>query len=256
MEIAQGIHKVDGVFWSNVYLIEDDDLAIVDCGPAGSTGKVVSYIRELGRRPEDVRYIFITHAHPDHAGGAPSLKRLTGAQVLAHAGDTRKHKDGATTLSYMRVFGSLPIPVPFLKRIEVDHLIQDDEVIPIRSGIRVLHTPGHTPGSACFLLQREGVVFTGDTVLSDGKALFPSMLFPSSNAVDYGMSLDRLSRLALEVACGGHGRPLDDGVAQELAKMMLRYPNSGLWDRIRTRTAIPRLRRYLAGLYRNGRHRS
>ncbi len=257
MEIVPGIHEVDGVFWSKVYLIEDEHLALIDTGPAGSTQKVLDYIRRLGRLPTDVRYIFITHAHPDHTGSAASLKKATGAQILAHPADTKTHKNGTVSLNYMGVFGSLPVPVPFLRRVEVDHLVEDGEVFPLRGSTKVLHTPGHTPGSICILIEKEGIIFTGDTVLSNGKSLGSSVFFPGSNERHYSKSLSELGGVSFQTACGGHGRPLVGRASQELAKLIKRYPHYSLWDRIASRVPIlARLSSYYRDLLLSRKNRS
>lgn len=81
---------VDGTWGGNVYLLLDDDgLALVDAALPGNAGKVLRYIRSLGRDPADLRYVVITHAHPDHTGTIPSLLRHASAKVAIHREDTR-----------------------------------------------------------------------------------------------------------------------------------------------------------------------
>ena len=62
-----------GVLWSRVYLIEGDSMALVAAGLPWHTGAILDYIRSIGRRPEDLALILMTHSHPDHAGGPAPL---------------------------------------------------------------------------------------------------------------------------------------------------------------------------------------
>ena len=101
----------------------------------------------------------MTHAHPDHIGSASSVAKKTGARVIAHRADTKRRGNGAS-LNYMGVFGSLPVPLPFFERTRVATLVDEGDVLPIAGGIRVIHTPGHTPGSVCFLEEGTGSLFS------------------------------------------------------------------------------------------------
>ena len=211
MEVLPGVHQVEGVRWSNVYLIEDEVMALVDTGPPGSAGRVARLIKALGRKPEELRYILLTHSHPDHTGSVAAIRKLTGAQVMAHSHDTRQHEAGDTSASYMGLFGSLPLPIPFLRRAPVDIMAEEEHPLPGLGGLKVIHTPGHTPGSLCFLLEDKGVLFTGDTLFSNGVRFSGSMPYPGSSMADYHSSLLKLRQLDFRVACGGHGRPLAQG---------------------------------------------
>ena len=229
MEVVPGVHKVEVVKGSNVYLIEDEEMALIDSGPAGSSQRVLNYIESIGRRPEDLRYILITHSHPDHTGGALAISKSTGAQVLAHTKDTKRHKDGLTSLNYMGIFGSLKVPLPFLNRITVAQQLEDGFTLPLLGGLRVVHTPGHTPGSACYLLVKRSVLFTGDTLLGDGIRFTRSIPYPGSNMHLLHQSLERLVHLEFEVACVGHGTPVTIGAGEQLKKLLEFYPKDPIW---------------------------
>ena len=140
MEVLPGVHSVPGIGWSPAYLIEDDSLALVDSGLPWNVGGVLNYIRLIGRNPEELKWILMTHSHPDHSGGARAIMRRTGAEIVAHAGDTKTHSNLDVSLSYMGAFTSLRLPVPFLQRAHVDRLVSDEELLPVMGGIRVIHT--------------------------------------------------------------------------------------------------------------------
>ena len=211
MEILPGIHRLPGVRWSRAYLIEAETLAMVDSGLPWNTGTVLRYIESIGRHPEELSHILMTHAHPDHTGAASRLVRRTGAKIVAHRSDARRRVGGELTLNYLRVFGALPLPVPFLERNPVAQLVEDGDLLPIAGGIRVVHTPGHTAGSVCFLEQSTRTLFSGDTIFSDGNHLSRSLPFPGYDGPSYRSSLARLTTIDFEAVCGGHGAPLLKG---------------------------------------------
>ena len=105
-----------------------------------------------------IRTILNTHAHVDHIMGNEEMKRKTGAKILIHEDDapllTR------TPRSMLVMFGARPSP-------PADQTVKDGEIIRVgESSLKVLHTPGHSPGGLC--LYAEGMVFTGDTLFVGG----------------------------------------------------------------------------------------
>ncbi len=174
----------------------------------------------------------MTHGHPDHVSGAWAIGNRTGAEVAAHAGDTRTHRGDVVSLSYKGVFGSLGLPVPFLRRTLVRNLVADGQVLPVLEGLRVVHTPGHTPGSVCYVLKDRGVVFSGDTLFSDGTRVSRSVPFPGYDGVAYRESLTRLAGLEFDVLCGGHGEPLVGGASRRLRQLLKDRPDPPTWRQI------------------------
>lgn len=132
--------------------------------PGGDPDAVGEVVEELGAR---VAAILLTHAHYDHVGAAAELRRRLAAPLWLHAGDRRLLRQANF---YRGLFhGAAPVEVP-----EVDHLLEDGAELPVDGmGLRVLHTPGHSPGSVCF--HGAGDLFTGDTLLPGrvGRTDFP-----------------------------------------------------------------------------------
>ena len=225
MEIRPGIHQIPGLRISNAYLLEDaDSLSLIDAGLPWNRGRILRYIESIGRNPRELCRILLTHSHPDHTGPLPDLCRISGASVSVHPDDTRGR--AGNERRWLHYSGQIPLPswnVPLFRRIYYDDTLQDGESLPVRGGLRVVHTPGHTPGSVCFHLETEGVLFTGDMLLSNGSDLRRPMFFPGTNFQDYRASVERLSRISFETACVGHGRPLMTGGTGRLQQMLDHY---------------------------------
>jgi glyoxylase-like metal-dependent hydrolase (beta-lactamase superfamily II) len=167
---------------TNTYLVGIDEVAVIDPGP-DDAGHIDAIIGASMR--ERVRWVLLTHTHPDHAPGTKRLVKETGAEVLAF---TKKPKDGDV------------IP---------DRVIGEGATIEgTEFGLEVLHTPGHAPDHLCFFLEEERVLFTGDTVL-DG--MF-SVINPSrgGDMAVYVETLERLEKMRLSRVCPGHGDVIDE----------------------------------------------
>ena len=136
------------------YLVGDESLktcALID--PAFETGRILAAAGGLGYR---VTHIINTHGHSDHTAGNEAIKTASGAKLLIHEVDANRlgkvvHK------TFSRILGGKGSPAP-------DVLLNDNDLIQIGDGtnLRVIHTPGHTPGSIC--LYSDGHIFTGDTL--------------------------------------------------------------------------------------------
>ena len=173
-EIVTGVYQLDGLFgtgvWgANVFLLVGDSLTLVDTGFRGRARQISKTIERLGYSLSDISNIIITHHHGDHVGSLAELKKVTQAKVIAHPADA-PYIDGrlpqpgperpAWLSGALAPLGWLWATAPAV----VDVLVKDGDELPILGGIRILHTPGHTPGSVSVLLQRRGVVIVGDVL--------------------------------------------------------------------------------------------
>lgn len=229
MEISSGIHMIPSAKWSRVYLIVDDTLTLVDSGLPLPTNGILKYIRSIGRQPDELKRILITHSHPDHVGGTLSLVRKTGAEIIAHRSETKRDSGNTLSLGYTGAFGSAPISIPLIGRTVVNMTVADGDTLSPHGGIRVIHTPGHTRGSVCFLLEESKILFTGDTIFSDGKHISRSVQFPGYDRDSYIRSLKRLSEFEFEGVFGGHGMPLLRDGSDVLRQLLHTYPDPPTW---------------------------
>ena len=262
MEIAPGVHRIENVTGSNVVLLVDEQMAVVDTGISGNGDAIVSYIRSLGRSPSDLRWILVTHFHFDHSGSSAELHELTGAQIVAHRSETEAGPDGKLLL-LKGDEGEMP---PFWYRwaqtrgtprrearvyhdTPVHETVQDGDVIPCLEGLKIIHSPGHTPGSISPLLKGPQVLFLGDSVLNNIDRLSRPLMWDRSKRRRLDASLRDLRELEASVACFGHGPPLTEHVMDsvrgltdrpyDLPTWRIALKNWGTLRRWRARTRLP-----------------
>jgi hydroxyacylglutathione hydrolase len=132
---------------------ETGEAAVID--PGGDADRIIETLTKHGLK---VKYLLHTHAHFDHVMGAREMREKTGAQICLHKGDQWLYDNLAKqcALFGMRADDTLP----------VDHYLDDEEEVKIGNlKTKVIHTPGHTPGSLCFSVEeKESVLFAGDTL--------------------------------------------------------------------------------------------
>ena len=203
LQVADGIHRVDGTRVGNAYVVEvDHGLVVVDSGIQGNATRVLRTVAQLGRRPEEVRVLVLTHWHPDHVGSAAAIKLRTGAEVAIHELDSPVAASWDLPAKGRRAM-RLIIRLLGVRPVTADRLLREGDEV---DGLRVLHVPGHTAGSIA--LVRDGVILTGDALLGDrhGHVLPPDpslALDPDAAAV----SADRIRGLSPHLVLPGHGSP-------------------------------------------------
>jgi glyoxylase-like metal-dependent hydrolase (beta-lactamase superfamily II) len=203
MQVADGIHWVDGIRFSNVYVVETGDgLLLVDTGTPWRTKRICRFIETIGRHPGELRHIVLTHCDIDHVGSAAALKARTGAAVAMHEADaavfTRAQRPRRRMVIVQAMYPLVVRPVT------PDRLLEDGDTV---GGLRVVHIPGHTDGSIA-LLRDDGVVFTGDALLSDKKGdLVPPHPKLAQDPAEARASADRILALRPRLVLTGHGAP-------------------------------------------------
>ena len=213
------IHPIQLVF-SNVYLLETrHGLVLVDAGAPGQHDRILSVLRQIGR--DDLKLIFITHAHLDHYGSAAALRHKTGAKIAIHSSDAETMAQGGTDLGQSRGLGRVTsILWPALRYIlkpepvVADLLVEDGQYLDgLGMDARILHTPGHTPGSSCLLFE-EGQAFVGDLISTTGKPHVQRNYATDWSAIPG--SLVSLAAFRPKRLYPGHGPNLDGAVISSL----------------------------------------
>lgn len=193
-EVSRGVRRIVAPNASamtgpgtNSYLIGEPTWAVVDPGP--DDPRHFEALRALAPQP---RWIFVTHTHRDHSPLAMRLAAATGATLVGRRGPPDGRQDEA-----------------FRPDVEPQRDQRFDEAAT-GLALRAIDTPGHASNHVCYLLEDDGLLFSGDHIL-DG--MTPVILAPDGDMQHYLEALRRLRELPLTAIAPGHGRVLREPVA-------------------------------------------
>lgn len=220
----------------NCYLIAEDPLTLIDTGPKTKEASEAlrDGLRRAGVRVSDIKRIILTHAHEDHCGLARSLRdEAKDADVLVHGWETG-HKAGRLEyeehrhlliragvpddeiIAMRRMYEGVRAYADALEDHEHSELHDGEEILFATGSLRVVHTPGHTPGSCSFIREADRTIIAGDCVLkriTPNPILSPDPIDPSKrfhSLAEYMVSLARIRALSPTLVHGGHGDSITD----------------------------------------------
>jgi len=232
-QIASGVYSMKQNKGGHVHaflLDNGTDLTLIDTLFDTDARQILERIESIGRTIEDLKHIVLTHGHRSHLGGLATLARLSGANVYSHeweadiiAGERPAQPVTIVPMRplsiYWRVYylqfgaalgrGKHP-PCPVLSTLE-----DGDMVGPVR----VLHTPGHTPGHLGFWWPERRILFAGDAIATYPvfEAGWPAF---NLNPTQQRISIRRMADLEAEVLAVGHGDPITGGAAERLRSLV------------------------------------
>lgn len=218
MTTTDRVHTIESLGIGRAYIYQEEDrLTLIDTGLAGSAKRIFDVVGKIGRKPQDVKQIFVTHHHNDHTGSLADIVEQSGAQVLAHKieapvirGEQPPHPPAMSTLRKMLrpVLSNATKPGAAAS---VDRELEDGDELDLGGGAIVLHVPGHTMGSAALFIPKHKMLFAGDAAVSTmglGPPSGPFGLFNEDRAAAV-QSFKKLAALEFDVAFFGHGKPMD-----------------------------------------------
>ncbi|MGD0612802.1 MAG: MBL fold metallo-hydrolase [Anaerolineales bacterium] len=211
MEIIPNVHLIPGITANPYLLIDVDGLTLIDTGIPGSSRKILRYMADLGYKPGDLKRILITHADMDHVGGLAALKTISGARVYAHAIEAEAMAAGRPSRplkprnTFMKVVFTLTSRLFRIRPFLVDERLADGQILPILGGLRVVETPGHTPGHISFYAPSAGILFVGDSLVSEATGLRGSRGATNWDLEKANEAVRRQAALGARIVCPGHG---------------------------------------------------
>jgi glyoxylase-like metal-dependent hydrolase (beta-lactamase superfamily II) len=202
--VAEGIYHLDELVGGPTLLVGSDRVTLIDTGLPGSEDEIFDALESLGRQPEDVKLVLVTHTDSDHVGALRAVVEASGAKVFAPEGEAEIVEGNAPTRN-----GNVLPGVP------VDRRLRGGETLALHGGIRVVATHGHSPGHISYYLPREGLLVAGDCVVNvDGLAgSIPQYTWDAEQA---RLAVKRIAELRPGTICFGHGPSIVGNAADGL----------------------------------------
>jgi glyoxylase-like metal-dependent hydrolase (beta-lactamase superfamily II) len=212
MKIAENVYMVPKVVANPYILVDADGLTVIDAGIPGADKKILAYVTgQLGKSARDIKRILLTHSDLDHVGGLAALHKASGARTYASKIEAQAIALGKASriikpsgFSMRRVMFALMRPFMKVAPFQVDEILEEGQILPVLGGLRVVETPGHTPGHISFFAPSVGVLFCGDSIVSENGLQVSRPAFSWDNA-KAAESVRKQAALGAHTVCSGHG---------------------------------------------------
>jgi glyoxylase-like metal-dependent hydrolase (beta-lactamase superfamily II) len=226
VQLAPGVWRIPtapaDLVNSFAFVDDDGQVTLVDAGTKRAPKRIVAGLEHIGSSPSQVTRIIATHAHPDHVGGLNDVHGRTSARVAVHERDAAYVREGKGPVLDSTTFGGR-----LMRRnrgatpSQVDEELTDGQVVDVGGSLRVLHTPGHTPGHVALLHEPSRVLITADSIWNMRRR----MSWPvRALCTDFAMTRQTahvLGELDYDVAAFTHGPEIRDN-AREAIRGFLR----------------------------------
>jgi glyoxylase-like metal-dependent hydrolase (beta-lactamase superfamily II) len=215
----------------NAYLFKGGKTTLMDTGTIQSVPVLKKALREHGLNFSGIKKIIITHGHPEHYGAAKRIVKAGGAKIFAHAADQKMMKAGrdVSTKRYKNFLHMIGVPpsvgislllFSLMFKLMADHCMADmdlhegDEIEIGKYRAKIVETPGHSKGSVCLFLEKEGVLFCGDTLIEHITPNAFVMLEEDHelpvrlSQEEFYTSLDKIRKLSPSMIYSAHGKEI------------------------------------------------
>ena len=226
--LAPGVYRIPtlGDAINSFALVDDDgQVTLIDTGLKRAPARIVAALAGIGKHPSDVTRIVLTHAHADHAGGARELVASARAEgVDVHADDAEYIRTGHAAPGADSGLGRLISrgPASRFDSVDVSQTLSDGQDLDIAGGVRILHTPGHTPGHISLLHQPSGVLITGDVIFNMAWGMSWPVSAVCTDAPLNQRSAEALADTEYDVAAFTHGPEIREGAREQVRDFVRR----------------------------------
>ena len=220
MKITQNVHLIPGVFANSYLILETTGLTLIDAGLPGSHRRILGFLTKLGYAPKGIRRIVITHADIDHIGGLAAIEAATGARIFANATEGAAMDKGSSSRplkasnALQKFFYDVVSRLVKATPVRVDEYLVEGHVLPVLGGLKVVETPGHTPGHISLYAPSIGILFCGDSIVSDKGVLRGSRASNTWNQEKADESVQKQAALGAKIVCSGHGPVVMDAAGK------------------------------------------
>ncbi len=221
MKIIDHVFVVPGVMANPYILVDADGLTVIDMGLPHSERKILAYVASLGKTARDVKRILLTHADLDHVGGLAALHKLTGARTYASKIEADAIAAGmpsrpikSSGFSVRRLMFTLLRPFMKATPFQVDEIVTDGQILPVLGGLRVVETSGHTPGHISLFAPAVGILFCGDSMVTDENGIHGSRRGLTWDDAKAREAERKQAALGARIVCSGHGPVVMDATGR------------------------------------------
>ncbi|WP_299287617.1 MBL fold metallo-hydrolase [uncultured Mucilaginibacter sp.] len=211
----------------NVFLVDHPiGLILIDSGPKGSKDLIFQGIRQIGKQPEDLKYVILTHAHHDHSGGLASILKSVQVAVYTSAFCAEmiakgiafqpKSKILAFLLRLVTLNGKLNLQFLYIQPVKVNiKIVAEGDCIPDANGLEVINAPGHCAEQiALFYPVKEALLFAADAAENETQ-LKPAFAYQSKRVNQ--LTLQKLAAFPFQIAVFGHGKAATKAEFEKMA---------------------------------------
>lgn len=208
--LDDGIYCFSNIASNQYLIVEENGLTLIDTGILGNHRAIFQGIASLGFPKDSLKRILITHADADHYGALPRLQEQTSALTLTsqpeaeaiQAGRASRMLKPQKTLERLIVRTLTPLMRSAPAR--VDGILAAGDHLPVKGGLIVVNSSGHTPGHLSFYLPDKRILFAGDSIFQRDGRYIPSYGINCWDEQRAIQSLQAQLELEPKIICGGH----------------------------------------------------